>query len=85
MFIVGLVYMMSITRQQHLKWCIDRANEYLERGDPQQAFASFESDMRKHPETQKQINAPIIEMVRGHTLSLGLTHEAVKSYIEGFP
>lgn len=76
---------MPITREQHLKWCIERANEYLERDDPQQAFASFESDMTKHPETVKQMNSEAIKMVRGYTMSQGLTVDNVRRYIEGFP
>ena len=38
-------------RNTHLEWCKQRANEYVEQGDMQQAFASFQSDMTKHPET----------------------------------
>lgn len=38
-------------RREHLKWCKDRALEYVNMGDTQQAFASFSSDMSKHPET----------------------------------
>jgi hypothetical protein len=39
------------TRDEHLKWCKQRALEYVNAGDLQQAFASFQSDMTKHPET----------------------------------
>ncbi len=38
-------------RTEHLQWCKDRALEYVEAGDMQQAFASFSSDMSKHPDT----------------------------------
>ena len=38
-------------RSEHLQWCKDRANEYVEQNDMKQAFASFQSDMSKHPET----------------------------------
>lgn len=38
-------------RSEHLEWCKQRANEYVERNDLQQAFASFQSDMSKHNET----------------------------------
>jgi len=41
------------TRAEHLAWCKERALEYLDEGDVQQAFASFASDMSKHPETAK--------------------------------
>lgn len=39
------------TRAEHLQWCKDRAMEYVNAGDGDAAFASFTSDMRKHPET----------------------------------
>lgn len=38
-------------RAEHLQWCKDRALEYVKMGDTKQAFASFSSDMSKHPET----------------------------------
>ena len=41
-----------MNRQEHLQWCKDRALEYVEDGDVTQAFASFQSDMTKHEETQ---------------------------------
>lgn len=40
-----------MTRAEHLQWCKDRALEYINAGDTSQAFASFNSDMSKHPET----------------------------------
>jgi len=40
-----------VTRDEHLQWCKDRAIEYIDAGDLDQAFASFNSDMRKHSET----------------------------------
>ena len=39
-------------RKEHLQWCKDRAMVYVEAGDLPQAFTSFNSDMRKHLETQ---------------------------------
>ena len=39
------------TRAEHLKWCKQRAMEYVEMNDLTQAFASFQSDMGKHKET----------------------------------
>lgn len=41
-----------MTREEHLQWCKDRANEYIDTGDTKQALASFLSDMSKHPETE---------------------------------
>ncbi len=40
------------TRAEHLQWCKDRALEYVEIGDNQQAFASMISDLRKHDDTE---------------------------------
>lgn len=39
------------TRQQHLQWCKQRALEYCDGGDLNQALASMASDLGKHPET----------------------------------
>lgn len=41
----------TVTRQEHLTWCKQRALEYVDAGDLQQAFASMLSDLGKHPET----------------------------------
>jgi len=43
----------DMDRVEHLQWCKDRAMEYLDHGNLQQAFASFNSDMAKHEETAK--------------------------------
>lgn len=42
----------TITRAEHLAWCKQRALEYVDVGDLQNAFASFASDVAKHPETE---------------------------------
>jgi len=42
-------------RIEHLQWCKDRAIEFVDKGDIKQAFASFMSDMNKHPETADHI------------------------------
>jgi len=44
-----------INRSEHLKWCKERANECVDRGDLTDAFASFQSDMKKHPETADHV------------------------------
>ena len=38
-------------RAEHLKWCKERAFQYLDKGDVKNAYASFISDMGKHSET----------------------------------
>jgi len=40
-----------MNRQGHLEWCKKRAIEYVDNGDLNNAFASFQSDMGKHNET----------------------------------
>lgn len=44
-----------MNRSEHLQWCKDRATEYIESGDLNQAFTSFGSDMSKHVETASHI------------------------------
>lgn len=69
-------------RTEHLQWCKDRALEYAKTGDTQQTFASFSSDMRKHPETA---NHPALELGVGLCLGgyLNTTIEMEK-WINGF-
>jgi len=40
-----------MTRTEHLQWCKDRAIEYVDAGDLNQAYTSMASDLGKHPET----------------------------------
>jgi len=40
------------TRAEHIAWCKERALEYVEIGDMNQAFASMSSDLKKHEETK---------------------------------
>lgn len=41
-----------MTREEHLKWCVQRAIEEMDYyKDPKQALISMASDLRKHPET----------------------------------
>ena len=41
----------DVTRTEHLRWVKDRANAYIDADEPQQAWQSVVSDMRKHPST----------------------------------
>ena len=41
-----------MTREEHLDWCKERANEYLDRGDVVNGIASMLSDLNKHSETR---------------------------------
>lgn len=50
-----------LTRSEHLQWCKDRALEYVERGELNEAFASMAADLGKHPETEnsREIHATL--------------------------
>ena len=70
------------TRSEHLEWCKQRAIEYLKDGNISEAFASFQSDMTKHPETENHL---ALEM--GTMLLLGghlSTIQQMKNWIVGF-
>ncbi len=44
-----------MSRAEHLQWCKNRAIEYVKQNDLKMAFASFQSDMTKHPETESHM------------------------------
>ncbi len=44
-----------MTRAEHLEWCKQRALDLVKHGSLTDAFASFMSDMSKHPETQNHM------------------------------
>ena len=67
---------------EHFDWCIERAEEYLTRGDAQQAFGSFMSDMKKHEGTRNRIPAEVAYIGMMETLR---GTEAVRKWIKGFP
>jgi len=72
----------NMERAEHLQWCKDRALEYVKSGDIQQAFASFSSDMSKHPETAKHLALGL-----GATLFFGGhlgTTTKMEKWINGF-
>ena len=45
----------TMTRKEHIKWCIARAEECLDRNELTEAIASFVCDMTKHQETIQRI------------------------------
>lgn len=65
--------------KEHYDWCIKRAEEYLDRGDAQQGFASFASDMKKHKDTYVD---PILMAMGMMDIMKG--PEAVRRFIRGF-
>lgn len=69
-------------RGEHLVWCKKRALEYVDHGDVKNAWASFMSDMRKHPDTASH---SALEL--GHMLFMsGQLNSPVemRKFIEGF-
>lgn len=72
----------AITRADHLAWCKQRALEYVDVGDLQQAFVSMTSDLGKHKETIDHIGIRLglTLMVSG---KLGIPRE-MRKFIEGF-
>ena len=71
-----------MTRNEHMEWCKKRALEYCDHNDPQQAFTSMVSDLRKHPETENHsaIEMGMMLLLGGH---LNDSHE-MRKFIEGF-
>jgi len=71
-----------MNRQEHLQWCKDRALEYVDNNDPDQAVASMMSDIGKHPETDNQaVKSMSIGLLMIGKLS---TTNQVRTWINGF-
>lgn len=68
-------------RAEYLKWCKDRAIDYLNHNDLNGAVASMMSDMRKHPETE---GYPAILDVLGIIEVRNHNREGVRRWITGF-
>lgn len=71
-----------MTRTEHMAWCKERALEYIDQNDNQQAFTSMMSDLSKHPETQGHV-AIQLGMMLNMTGRLSTAHE-MRKFIEGF-
>jgi hypothetical protein len=71
-----------MTRTEHLEWAKERALEYCEAGNINDAFISFTSDMNKHDETRDHIYIPLF---RTKFLG-GMIHDtfSMRREIEGF-
>lgn len=71
-----------MNREEHLQWCKDRANAYVDQGDLSNAFGSFQSDMSKHPETAHHLALEMgTMMLLGGALS---TEFGMRDWINGF-
>ena len=71
-----------MTRAEHLAWCKQRALEYVEAGDLEEAMASMCSDLTKHPETANHAGSQIglLMLMNGHLD----TPQKMRTFIEGF-
>ncbi len=71
-----------MTRTEHLEWCKQRALEYINMDDINQAWTSMVSDLRKHPETANHsaVELGMCMFLGGH---LSSRHEMEK-FILGF-
>jgi hypothetical protein len=70
------------TRAEHLNWCKNRANQYVDAGDFTQAFNSMVSDLGKHSQTAGHgaIQLGMMMLISGN-LS---TEKAMRDFINGF-
>ena len=69
-------------RAEHLQWCKDRALEYVDAGDLDNAFSSFQSDMTKHEGTNghSALQLGMMLLMGGHLSS----PRQMKDWIIGF-
>ena len=70
-----------MTRDEHLKWCKERALQYVDEGDLSNAVASMASDLRKHDDFTGPVYSGLtvigmMEIAKGPA--------AVRRWIEGF-
>lgn len=69
-----------MTRSEHLQWAKDRALQYLDAGDLNDAFTSMASDLEKHPET----SVPPVLMQLGMMELMNRNAEGIRRWIVGF-
>ena len=72
-----------MTRAEHLQWCKDRAMEYVEVGDFNQAVTSMLSDLSKHDETRPSSQG-VLAQLGIFELMNGPTKEKITRFISGF-
>lgn len=74
--------MKTITREEHLAWCKERALRFVEDGQLREAFASITSDLAKHPDTREHTGTKIgFRLLCGGYLE---TPERMTKFINGF-
>ena len=72
-----------MTRDQHLKFCKDRAMEYVKANDFNSAVTSMLSDLGKHPDTKASSEGTLAQLGM-FELMKGPTRESITRYILGF-
>lgn len=74
-----------MTREEHLKFCKERARVYLHRGDLPNAVSSFMSDMDKHPETKIPTEGALAQLTMFALMRCAQgDYDFIERYIEGF-
>jgi hypothetical protein len=69
-----------MTRDEHLSWAKERAHEYADKGQLDQAVNSMGSDLGKHEELK--VNNYVLAY--GILLARRKNYDGVKSWIDGF-
>lgn len=72
-----------MNRSEHLRWCKNRAMEYVNRGEYAEGVTSMLSDLSKHPET-RAASEGVLAHLGMMELMKGPTRESIQRYVEGF-
>ena len=72
-----------MNRAEHLRWCKNRAMEYVTRGDLNEAVTSMLSDLGKHEEA-KASSQGVCAQIGMMELMRGPTKESIEKFIKGF-
>lgn len=69
-----------MNRAEHIAWAKGRAIEYVEAGDPANAWSSLVSDLRKHPETREHAAIELGAMLAmaGHLSTVPQVRDFIK-------
>ena len=74
-----------MTRAEHLQWCKERANEYVNRGELVEGITSMMSDLSKHDETKSSAGGAMamlamLALQQAQSGDVG----AVRRFVDGF-
>ena len=69
---------------EHMRWCKQRALEYVDRGELENALASFVSDIRKHESTAGNETLVFMCAVEGIAAVESGDGSRMRRFIEGF-